>query len=286
MRALDDRGVAPRRRDPPLTDASLKVLYFGTYDRAAPRNAQVISCLRGAGVEVVERHRQVWGVQNWSLGSRQMSRVLTRGARRSRGTRSARRTSSSSAIPGHFDLRAARRIARGRPIVFNPLVSLHDTLVGDRKRFRPWSPAARHAAARRPGRVPRRRPRRGGHGGARRVLPAGVRPPRADRVDVALVGAEEALFRPGLAAARAVPRALRREADPAPRARHDPRRGRPRPGDPVPGRRRRPARAAARRPSGERRARASGSRTRSSRPRTSAPAARSASSTRAPRRRA
>jgi glycosyltransferase involved in cell wall biosynthesis len=45
--------------------------------------------------------------------------------------------------PGHFDLPAAKRAARGRPIVFNPLVSLADTLVSDRRRFRPGSVAAR-----------------------------------------------------------------------------------------------------------------------------------------------
>ena len=32
----------------------MRALYFGTYDRGYPRNAQVISCLRGAGVDVVE----------------------------------------------------------------------------------------------------------------------------------------------------------------------------------------------------------------------------------------
>jgi glycosyltransferase involved in cell wall biosynthesis len=45
--------------------------------------------------------------------------------------------------PGHFDLPAARRAAHGRPVVFNPLVSLMDTLVGDRGRFRASSLAAR-----------------------------------------------------------------------------------------------------------------------------------------------
>ena len=41
--------------------------------------------------------------------------------------------------PGHFDLPAARRAARGRPVIFNPLVSLVDTLAGDRGRFREQS---------------------------------------------------------------------------------------------------------------------------------------------------
>ena len=34
--------------------------------------------------------------------------------------------------PGHADVAAAKRVARGRPIVFNPLVSLEDTMIGDR----------------------------------------------------------------------------------------------------------------------------------------------------------
>lgn len=173
----------------------MNVLYFGTYDRAAPRNAQVISCLRAAGVAVVERHREVWGVQNWQLGARQLSRVL-------RAERALARDEERDAdvvvvgYPGHFDLPAARRIAHGRPIVFNPLVSLHDTLVGDRRRFRPWSPAARVLRA-----VDR---------GAFRTADLVVADTEAHaaffrrsfdlsdaRVEVAFVGAEEARFRPG-----------------------------------------------------------------------------------------
>ena len=45
--------------------------------------------------------------------------------------------------PGHFDLPAARRAARGRPVVFNPLVSLADTLVADRGRFKQGTLPAR-----------------------------------------------------------------------------------------------------------------------------------------------
>ena len=42
----------------------MRVLYFGTYDRAYPRNAQVISALRGAGVEVREQHLNFFFGQN------------------------------------------------------------------------------------------------------------------------------------------------------------------------------------------------------------------------------
>jgi glycosyltransferase involved in cell wall biosynthesis len=119
----------------------VKVLYFGTYDRASPRNTQVISCLRRAGVTVVERHQEVWGRHNWSVGLRGLARVL-----RAEGSLARRREDDADVVvvgyPGHFDMPAARRVARGRPVVFNPLVSLHDTLVGDRARFRPRSAAA------------------------------------------------------------------------------------------------------------------------------------------------
>ncbi len=98
--------------------------------------------------------------------------------------------------PGHFDMPAARRIARKRPVVFNPLVSLHDTFVGDRARFRPRSPAAGVLRAI--------------DSGAFRGADLVVADTEAqadffrrafglpgERVAVALVGAEEPLFRPG-----------------------------------------------------------------------------------------
>ena len=49
----------------------MKVCYFGTYERAYPRNAQVISCLRTAGVEVTEEHIPVWDDlrDGWSAGA-------------------------------------------------------------------------------------------------------------------------------------------------------------------------------------------------------------------------
>ena len=110
-------GGAPRGRSAPLGAASMRVLYFGTYDRAYPRNAQVISALRGAGVEVREQHRAVWERRhNWSVGLRQMLRVAEaeRSLRRSRDD-----AQDADALivgyPGHFDLPAAKRVARGGP---------------------------------------------------------------------------------------------------------------------------------------------------------------------------
>jgi glycosyltransferase involved in cell wall biosynthesis len=111
----------------------VRVLYFGTYERAYPRNAQVISCLRRAGVEVVEHHVSVWDDQRHKLslgprGALRLARAELRLLRRPRVDFDV----VVVGYPGHLDLRAARRVARGSPVVFNPLVSLADTVVEDR----------------------------------------------------------------------------------------------------------------------------------------------------------
>lgn len=122
----------------------MRVVYFGTYERAYPRNAQVISCLRRAGVEVVERHEPVWEGRKhkWAAGAGAAARLLLAEARLL--VRPGERADAVVVgYPGHLDLPAARRASRGSPVIFNPLVSLVDTLVGDRQRFRPGSLAAR-----------------------------------------------------------------------------------------------------------------------------------------------
>ncbi len=122
----------------------MRVLYFGTYERSYPRNAQVISALRLAGVEVEERHEPVWEGQEekWSLGAGAALRLVLAEARLL-----ARPGPRADVVlvgyPGHLDLTAARRAARGRPVVLNPLVSLADTFVGDRGRFGSGSLPAR-----------------------------------------------------------------------------------------------------------------------------------------------
>jgi glycosyltransferase involved in cell wall biosynthesis len=177
----------------------VQVLYFGTYERGYPRNAQVISCLRRAGVEVIERHVSVWedGHEQWRAGASALLRLARAEARLLR-----RSAVAADAVivgyPGHLDLPAARRAARGRPVVFNPLVSLFDTLVGDRRRFGPDSLPARLLAA-----IDRRALR------AADVVVADTQA-NADfladlaglpdgRLAVCFVGAEEDVFRPGWA---------------------------------------------------------------------------------------
>jgi glycosyltransferase involved in cell wall biosynthesis len=175
----------------------MRVLYFGTYERDYPRNAQVISALRRAGVEVLEQHVAVWDGRrdNWRAGPAAAARVALAELQLLR-----RPVGEFDAIivgyPGHFDLPAARRAAQGRPLVFNPLVSLSDTFVEDRGRFRPGSPAARALAS-----VDRRALRAADlvvadtrANADHLAAVAGLSP---ERVEVAFVGAEQRLFTPG-----------------------------------------------------------------------------------------
>ena len=155
----------------------------------------MISCLRKAGVDVEEVHLSVWDDDRngWSAGPAQAAKLAAAEVRLL-----FRRPRDFDAFiigyPGHFDLPAARRAARGRPIVFNPLVSLADTLVADRGRF-----AAGSFAARTLERIDRHAFR------AADVVVADTEAQARffaelaglDDVPVCFVGAEERLFNPG-----------------------------------------------------------------------------------------
>ena len=158
----------------------------------------MISCLRGAGVEVVERHADVWDRRRhkWSLGLAAAVRIGLAETRLLFGGRRERFDAVIVGYPGHFDVPAARRVARGRPVIFNPLVSLHETLVEDRARFSPGSAAA--GVLRQVDRLALRRADlvvADTAQNARHLAELGEL--AAERLAVCFVGAEERLFRPG-----------------------------------------------------------------------------------------
>jgi len=147
---------------------------------------------------VIERHASVWERRrhNWSAGLGAAARVGAAEARLFLGSRRERFDAIIVGYPGHLDLPAAKRMARGRPVLFNPLVSLHETLVEDRGRFRPGSPAAR--ILRRIDRIALRRADlvvADTEQNARHLAGLGGLTP--NRLAVCFVGAEERLFRPG-----------------------------------------------------------------------------------------
>ena len=158
----------------------------------------MISCLRGAGVDVIERHVSVWEPRRhtWSLGLGAALRIGLAETRLLFGGRRERFDAVVVGYPGHFDVPAARRVARGKPVIFNPLISLHETLVEDRGRFGAGSPAAGvlrqldRLALRRADLVVADTAQNARHLAELADLPG-------ERLAVCFVGAEERLFRPG-----------------------------------------------------------------------------------------
>jgi glycosyltransferase involved in cell wall biosynthesis len=154
----------------------------------------VISCLRQAGAEVTERHVPVWEgrehkFQAGAGAALRLARAEVALLRRPRAPFDA----LVVGYPGHFDLPAAKRAARGRPVLFNPLISLADTLVEDRARFARGSRLARALRA-----VDRTAFRAADLVVADTEAHATFfRKLGARRVEVCFVGAEERVFTPG-----------------------------------------------------------------------------------------
>ena len=171
----------------------MRVAYFGTWERGYPRNEQVITALESAGVDVDLVHAEMWtGRHKFGITPSVLPRLAAAELRLARAPISRDVDAVVVGYPGHFDLWSARR--HHKPVVFNAMVSLHDTFVEDRERFRDGSFAAR---------VLRRLDR-----AAFRAADLVVADTRAnanlmaelgelDEVAVCYVGAEERLFRPG-----------------------------------------------------------------------------------------
>jgi glycosyltransferase involved in cell wall biosynthesis len=134
----------------------VKICYFGTYEREYPRNRVVIDALRSAGVDVVECHVPVWELTRHKTGRffhpfslfALAGRIL--GGYLRLAVRFLRLAGGIDLVVvgyiGQLDVLLARflMVFRGpAKLVFNPLVSLYDTLIDDRGLFGPRSLPAR-----------------------------------------------------------------------------------------------------------------------------------------------
>ncbi|HTM58226.1 MAG TPA: glycosyltransferase [Candidatus Udaeobacter sp.] len=106
--------------------------FFGAYDRGYPRNRILREGLRRAGVDVLEA---------CAPGRRALRRYPALIAAFAKVSR----VSDVVLVPEfrHKDVPLARLLSGRRPLIFDPLVSRHDTLVGDWRLHRPGSPQAR-----------------------------------------------------------------------------------------------------------------------------------------------
>jgi glycosyltransferase involved in cell wall biosynthesis len=129
------------------TDRLVKVMWLGTYERDYPRARVLIEGLREIGVEVVERHRPVWERERHKAGSFLRPLPLARAGGRFAaawaalavdGAREPGVDAIVAGYPAQPDALPAWCIARARrvPLVVDMMISLSDTLAGDRGRAR------------------------------------------------------------------------------------------------------------------------------------------------------
>ena len=130
-----------------------RVCYAGTYEREYPRNTLVIRALRDAGVAVEECHVPVFerARDKGSLSTVALAGLALRlmfaylRLIPDVGLRLLRCDALVTGYIGQIDTFVLATVARiaGKPVIFNPLVSLTDTLVEDRKQFAQGSLPAR-----------------------------------------------------------------------------------------------------------------------------------------------
>ncbi len=132
-----------------------QILSLGTYERDYPRNSLTIAALRGAGFDVVEIHAPVWGAaHDKTTLLRSPGALLRLGLNLLRAytgltVRTLRRIGHADIVMfgyiGQLDVLVLGPALRllGKPVVFNPLITLTDTLIDDRRAFAPGGVAAR-----------------------------------------------------------------------------------------------------------------------------------------------
>jgi glycosyltransferase involved in cell wall biosynthesis len=122
-----------------------RLMWIGTYESDYPRTRVLIAGLRELSIEVVECHRPVWELTRHKAGEFLSPRRLPATAARFASAWAAlaveqRRVGPVDAIvagyPAQLDVpfAAACARARGVPLIVDAMISLSDTLLGDRRR--------------------------------------------------------------------------------------------------------------------------------------------------------
>jgi glycosyltransferase involved in cell wall biosynthesis len=131
-----------------------RICYFGTYRDYYPRNTIQIRALRSAGFEVLECHRPLLAATFDKTGSLFRPLALAGAALAAAATYALLTIRYFLVKPhdiivvgyiGHWDVLVAKALALlyGRTLVFDAFVSIHDSVVNDRRLLSPSSLAAR-----------------------------------------------------------------------------------------------------------------------------------------------
>ena len=128
-----------------------RALVHGTFDPAHTRNRMLLSLLASAGWDARVLRRDVWGSDRFSAvrADRLGLAIRARARAYARLVLQAVTTARPDVVvflyPGHVDMLVLAPVwkLRGVPVVFDPLLSLHDTVVSDRAMVGASSPKAR-----------------------------------------------------------------------------------------------------------------------------------------------
>jgi glycosyltransferase involved in cell wall biosynthesis len=132
----------------------MRVVWAGTFEPVFSRNRKLGRLMQIAAVQVVEVREQLWGGDRIRLATGGRLRVALRALVKYprlflRLIATPRPDLYLVSYPGWFDVPIVRLVAwiKRRPLVFDPFVSLHDTMISDRQLRSNRSMSARLAGA-------------------------------------------------------------------------------------------------------------------------------------------
>jgi glycosyltransferase involved in cell wall biosynthesis len=116
-----------------------RVIVAGTYDPSFGRNRRVLALLDSAGHDVVQCHAELWRGDRYEIPNRRLVSTVARAAAAYptliwRFLRAPRGNVVLVLYPGWFDVVVLAPLARLRrmPLLFDPFISVWDTVVSDR----------------------------------------------------------------------------------------------------------------------------------------------------------
>ncbi len=131
----------------------MKIAYVGAYDSEYPRNRIIVDGLRRSGAEVVEFNIELKGTKSTSFQSHRFLNVISLLFRQVRHqvllawtlVKARKVDAIVVGFPGYQDIPLAYVATRARriPLIFDPLVSVYETLVEDRQLYKESSFFAR-----------------------------------------------------------------------------------------------------------------------------------------------
>lgn len=135
-----------------MLPGAMRVVFWGTYDKAKPRTRILLRGLRGTGVDLLEIHADVWaGVEDkghitgiWRKLCLLLHWLASYPGLIWRYLRAPAHDAVIVGYPGHLDVLVLWPLAklRGVPVIWDAFLSIYNTVVEDRRMLTPSHPLA------------------------------------------------------------------------------------------------------------------------------------------------